>query len=126
MAVMGESIEQAQSDVFTAIAHPVRRQILDRLAEGEESVSHLAEPFGMSRPAVSQHLRVLRDAGLVAEERYGRERRYRLQPERLYEVHAWMRRYDRFWQTRLASLGAYLDRTEAEAGEAAGKAEAGE
>ncbi len=114
MAAMSNTSEHLQSDVFTAIAHPVRRQILDRLAEGEESVSHLAEPFGMSRPAVSQHLRVLRDAGLVAEERHGRERHYRLQPERLYEVHAWMRRYDRFWQTHLASLGAYLDRAEAE------------
>ncbi|MGZ3673637.1 MAG: ArsR/SmtB family transcription factor [Ktedonobacterales bacterium] len=107
------AIEHVQGDVFTAIAHPVRRQILDRLAQGEESVTHLAEPFDMSRPAVSQHLRVLRDAGLVAEERHGRERLYRLQPERLYEVRAWMRTYDRFWQTHLASLGAYLDRTEA-------------
>lgn len=109
-----EGIDRVESDVFTAIAHPVRRQILDRLTEGEESVSHLAEPFGMSRPAVSQHLRILRDAGLVTEERHGRERRYRLQPERLYEVRAWMRKYDRFWQTRLASLGAYLDRAEEE------------
>lgn len=112
MAVSNETSEPIHGDVFTAIAHPVRRQILDRLAEGAESASHLAEPFGMSRPAVSQHLRVLRDAGLVTEERRGRERHYRLQPERLYEVRAWMRTYDRFWQTRLASLGAYLARTD--------------
>lgn len=111
---MSKTIEHVQGDVFAAIAHPVRRQILDRLAVGEESVSQLAEPFGMSRPAVSQHLRVLRDAGLVAEERHGRERHYRLQPERLYEVHAWMRTYDRFWLTRFASLGAYLDRADGE------------
>lgn len=111
MAVIkaNETIEHAQSDVFMAIAHPVRRQILDRLAEGEESVSHLAEPFGMSRPAVSQHLHVWRGAGLVTEERHGRERHYRLQAERPYEVHAWMRQYDRFWRTHLAALGVYLD-----------------
>lgn len=109
--------EHIQGDVFLAIAHPVRRQILDRLAAGEESVSQLAEPFGMSRPAVSQHLRVLRDAGLVTEQRHGRERHYRLQPERLDEVRAWMRTYDRFWHTHLASLGAYLARAEAEEAE---------
>src|SRR5438876_6210860 len=75
-----------QPDVFTAISHRARRQMLDRLTEAERSVSEIAAHFDMSRPAVSQHLRVLLDAGLVAERRHGRERRYRLIPERLGSV----------------------------------------
>ncbi|HLT19455.1 MAG TPA: metalloregulator ArsR/SmtB family transcription factor [Thermomicrobiales bacterium] len=103
------------NDVFQAIAHPARRQILDRLLSGEATVGELAEPFDISRPAVSQHLRVLRDAGLVTERREGRQRYYRIEPEPLEEVRAWLASYDQFWQDRLASLGRFLaDRDAAE------------
>jgi len=109
MSVAAKTAQHADADIFTAIAHPVRRQILDQLVDGEQSVTRLAEPFGMSRPAISQHLRVLRDVGLVAEQRRGRERQYRLQPERLYEARAWMQKYERFWRHHLAALGDYLE-----------------
>jgi DNA-binding transcriptional ArsR family regulator len=111
MPVTSKTVQHADADIFTAIAHPVRRQILDRLAEGEASVSRLAEPFGMTRPAISQHLRILRDVGLVTEARHGREHHYHLLPERLYEVQAWMQKYQRFWRTRLEALGGYLEHT---------------
>ena len=70
-------------DVFAAISHRARRQMLDLLAGAERSVSDITTRFEISRPAVSQHLRVLLDAGLVTEQRHGRERRYRLVPEQL-------------------------------------------
>ena len=95
--------------IYTAIAHPVRRQLLDQLLDGEQSVHALAGSFTVSRPAVSQHLHVLLDAGLVAERREGRERHYRLQPERLREVQQWLRKYERFWQDRLGALTTYLE-----------------
>ncbi|HEX9336508.1 MAG TPA: metalloregulator ArsR/SmtB family transcription factor [Pseudonocardiaceae bacterium] len=101
----------ATTDVYAAIADPTRRHILDLLAEAEQSVTELAAPFSadMSRPAVSQHLRVLRGAGLVSEHRAGRQRIYRLEPAGLREVDLWLRSYQRFWQTRFAALGDYLD-----------------
>src|SRR6476660_7266648 len=100
------------TDVFTAIAHPMRRQLLDLLAEGERPVKGLADPFEVSRPAISQHLRILLDAGLVDERRVGRERVYRLHPERLDDVRQWLRTYDRFWRRGLAALGNYLEEEE--------------
>jgi DNA-binding transcriptional ArsR family regulator len=99
------------ADVYSAIADPTRRRILDLLAAASRSVGELALPFRMSRPAVSQHLRVLRDAGLVSEHRSGRQRIYRLEPAGLREVDLWLRSYQRFWQTKFAALGDYLDET---------------
>ena len=81
------------SDVFRAIADPNRRRMLDLLRSGERSVGELAKPFRMSMPAVSQHLKVLRNAGLVRERRVGRQRIYRVQPARLREVQKWASRY---------------------------------
>ena len=72
----------------------------------------LAERFDATRPAISQHLRVLRDADLVREAKVGRERRYRLHAAALREAHAWIARYEAFWDDRLARLGAALDRAE--------------
>ena len=100
MAVLSSS----EPDVFGAISHPARRQMLDLLVESERSVNALTESFDMSRPAVSQHLRVLLDAGLVTEQRHGRERHYRLVPERLNPVRDWIGRYERFWDDRLQRL----------------------
>ena len=111
MSTISKTVQYADADIFTAIAHPVRREILDRLVGGEESVAQIAAPFGMTRPAISQHLRILKDVGLVAEERHGRERLYRLQPQRLSEVRNWLAKYDHFWRSHLADLGAYLERT---------------
>lgn len=95
--------------IFAALASPVRRRLIDLLAEGERPVNALAEPFAMSRPAVSQHLHVLLDAGLVSEQRAGRERLFRLQPGRLRQVRDWVRAYEHFWRDRLGALGEYLD-----------------
>ncbi|HEX8996729.1 MAG TPA: metalloregulator ArsR/SmtB family transcription factor [Ktedonobacterales bacterium] len=98
-----------QADIFAAIAHPARRQILDLLADHERNVNEIARNFGVSRPAISQHLRILLDAGLVAESRHGRERRYRLVPQPLAQAHDWLAQYERFWRDRLRDLGDYLD-----------------
>jgi DNA-binding transcriptional ArsR family regulator len=97
-------------DVYAALAEPSRRRLLDMLADGERPVHELASAFDVTRPAISQHLRVLRDAGLVAETRVGRERWYRLQAAALQEVHAWVSRYEAFWDERLTQLGAALER----------------
>lgn len=93
-----------EPDVFAAISHPARRLMLDRFAESDHSVNAMAEHFDMSRPAVSQHLRILLDAGLLTEERHGRERRYQIVPERLSPVRDWLAQYERFWDDRLQRL----------------------
>ena len=91
-------------DVFGAISHPARRHMLDLVAEADRSVNTIAGHFNMSRPAVSQHLRILLDAGLVTEQRHGRERRYSLVPKQLSEVRDWIAHYERFWDDRLQRL----------------------
>ena len=97
-----------EPDVFTAISHRARRRMLDLLTEAERSVSDIAAHFEMSRPAVSQHLRVLLDAGLVTEQRHGRERRYRLVPEQLGPVRDWIAHYEQFWDHHLQRLQKHL------------------
>ena len=97
-----------EQDVFGAISHPARRRMLDLLVEADRSVNTIAGHFPMSRPAVSQHLRILLDAGLVTEQRHGRERRYRLVPERLGPVRDWIAHYERFWDDHLQRLQKYL------------------
>jgi DNA-binding transcriptional ArsR family regulator len=101
---------RAANDVFRAVADPTRRGLLDRLAGGDESMMKLAESFAMSLPAVSQHLKVLREAGLVEERRDGRMRVYTLIPGRLREVSDWVGHYEQFWQTRLRKLGEHLEK----------------
>jgi DNA-binding transcriptional ArsR family regulator len=95
-------------DVFGAISHPARRHMLDLLARADHSVNAMAGHFKMSRPAVSQHLRVLLDAGLVTEQRHGRERRYHFVPQRLAPVRDWIGLYERFWDDRLQRLAKTL------------------
>jgi len=104
-----KSVQHADADVFTAIAHPLRRQILDMLAERDYTVTNLAEPFEVSRPAISQHLNILLETGLVSRERRGREQIYALRPENLNEVYRWLQHYEHFWQNKLDALGDYLD-----------------
>lgn len=97
------------SDVFRAIADPTRRGLLDGLIAGEATAGELARRFDLTFPAVSQHLKVLREVGLVTERRDGRNRRYRLRPEPLREVGDWIGRYERFWSAKLDALGRYLE-----------------
>jgi DNA-binding transcriptional ArsR family regulator len=101
-------ITERATAIFGAISHPARRRMLDLLAEGERAVNALAGEFEMSRPAVSQHLRVLLDAGLVTEGRHGRERRYRLSPDPLIVVRDWIAHYERFWDDHLRQLRVHL------------------
>jgi len=95
--------------VYRAIADPTRRRILDLLAGGDLPAGDLVQQFSISQPAVSQHLRVLREAGLVSPRRDGRRQVYRLHAEALAEVYDWVAHYEGFWSERLARLSGYLD-----------------
>jgi|SRR5579863_3466078 DNA-binding transcriptional ArsR family regulator len=95
--------------IFFAVSDPTRREILDLLLVSECSVGDLVRPFRISQPAISQHLRILREAGLVRVRRQGRERRYRLRGAQLRAVYDWVAHYERFWTEKLHALGAYLD-----------------
>jgi len=97
-------------DAFGVIAHPVRRELLERLAEGERRVTDLAADLPVSRPAVSQHLRLMHDVGVVRERRSGRERYYTLRRDRLGDVERWLRRLDQFWARGLRRLARHLER----------------
>jgi DNA-binding transcriptional ArsR family regulator len=99
----------AHADVFRAVADPTRRAILDRLRGGPTPVKALAEDFHHSRPAISKHLRVLRQARLVSETKVGRERFYQLQPAQLQHVAGWIEGYRAFWLTNLSQLKRYLE-----------------
>ena len=100
----------AQLDlVFGALADSTRRAILARLAEGESTVGQLAAPFDMSRPAISKHLRVLERAGMLKQQRDGRIRRCRLDPEPIREVAQWIEFHKQFWNTQLDSLTNFLE-----------------
>ena len=98
-------------DIFTALADPTRRRIIESLAAGETSFGELADQFEMSRPAVSQHLKVLRDAGIVASRPDAQRRIYRLNDESLEEVDAWIRKVREFWSQRLDRLERLLGDT---------------
>ncbi|MFD1954696.1 ArsR/SmtB family transcription factor [Paenibacillus thailandensis] len=91
-------------DVFQAIADPTRRSVLEMLIDRELPVGEISEHFTISRPAVSKHLRVLAEAGLVKERKVGRETRYRLEPGPLMELKRWLAYYDRFWDNKLDAL----------------------
>ncbi|GAA3345731.1 metalloregulator ArsR/SmtB family transcription factor [Amorphoplanes nipponensis] len=96
------------SVIFAALADPTRRAILARLAEGDATVSELAEPFSISLPAVSRHLKVLEQAGLITRSRSAQWRSSSLQAEPLREATAWMERYRRFWDDNFTRLDAHL------------------
>jgi DNA-binding transcriptional ArsR family regulator len=96
-------------DVFAALANPVRRELLRLLLDGPRTVNDLASHFAMRRPSVSDHLRVLRQAGLVSERKNGRERHYRLEAGPLVELQDWLHPYERFWRKRLTALRNVLD-----------------
>ena len=96
------------SSTFAALADPTRRAILARLASGEASVTELAEPFEMSMPAVSKHLKVLERAGLIVRGREAQWRPCRLDAARLREVNEWIEQYRRFWEESFDRLDDYL------------------
>ncbi len=97
------------SQTFAALADPTRRAILARLSAGETSVTELAEPFDMSLPAVSKHLKVLERAGLVARSREAQWRPCRLEAGPLKEANDWLEHYRRFWEQSFDRLESYLD-----------------
>jgi DNA-binding transcriptional ArsR family regulator len=99
----------ARADVFRAVADPTRRAILDRLRAGGAHVNALAAEFEQSRPAISKHLKVLRDARLVHETRVGRARLYQLDPVPLQRVAGWVEGYRSFWATSLDNLKRRLE-----------------
>ena len=97
--------------VLDVIAQPTRRRILDAVRDGERSVGELVDEVGMHQPGVSRHLKVLRDAGLVEVRRDAQRRLYRLRPEPLMELDAWLEPYRAEWSQRLDSLERHLHRT---------------
>jgi DNA-binding transcriptional ArsR family regulator len=100
--------EDELSVTFAALADPTRRAILARLAHGEATVLELAEPFQLSLPAVSKHLKVLQKAGLVSQGRRAQWRPCRLEPARLKDVSDWIERYRAIWEERFGRLDEYL------------------
>lgn len=102
------------SDTFAALADPTRRAILARLASGEATVNQLAEPFDISLPAVSRHLKVLEGAGLISRTREAQARPCKLEPQALQRAYAWIDHYRRFWDESFDRMAAYLAELQAE------------
>ena len=103
------AVTNVAEQIFAALSDPTRRAIVARLAAGEASVSEVAEPFAMSLPAVSKHLRVLEEAGLLARTKEGRVHRLRLVTEPMREASDWITAYREFWEGRLDALTEYLE-----------------
>ena len=99
---------------FAALADPTRRAILARLALGEASVTELAEPFSMSQPAVSKHLKVLEKAGLVSRGRDAQKRPVRLEAKPLSQATEWLENYRKFWEAQFERLDGLLDEMKAQ------------
>jgi DNA-binding transcriptional ArsR family regulator len=102
---------KALNRTFAALADPTRRRILAHLARGDQCVTDLADPYQMSLPAVSKHLRVLEKAGLLRRRRYGRIHEIHLQTEPLRQAAQWVEEYRKFWEGSLDRLAAYLEET---------------
>jgi DNA-binding transcriptional ArsR family regulator len=99
------------STIFAALADPTRRAILARLSESDAAVKALAEPFSLSGPAITKHLKVLEHAGLISRSREGQQRPCRLEPKALAPAADWIDQYRAMWEERLDRLGDYLKRT---------------
>jgi DNA-binding transcriptional ArsR family regulator len=108
------AVESRLDATFAALADPTRRAILARLTAGEASVTELAEPFEMSQPAISKHLKVLERAGLIARGRDAQRRPRRLDAAPLAEANEWLEHYRRFWEESFERLDAVLERMKAE------------
>ena len=105
------------SATFSALADPTRRAILARLAMGETTVNELAEPFDISLPAISKHLKVLEQAGLISRSRDAQSRPARIEPDGVKAVEEWLEEYRRMWSARLDRLEDYLREIQAKGGE---------
>lgn len=95
-------------DVFQAIADPVRRDIIELLAEQPLSVNSVAEKFDVSRPAISKHLKILKECGIIEINQQGRERYCQIQPRQLIPAFMWIEQYRKLWEDRLDSFEEYL------------------
>ena len=93
---------------FGALAHPIRRGILARLAKGEATVTELAKPYNVSAPAITKHMRILEEAGLLSRRKEGREHHCKLEAGRLDEAQRWIEHQRKFWNERLDALERYL------------------
>ncbi len=93
---------------FGALAHPIRRGILASLATGEATVAELAKPYKVSAPAISKHMRILEEAGLLSRRKQGREHHCRLEAKRMQEAERWLEYHRKFWNDRLDALELYL------------------
>jgi DNA-binding transcriptional ArsR family regulator len=105
--MVNDSSEQLTT-VFMALADPTRRAILERLAHGEASGTELARPFSISVPAISKHLRVLKNAELIRHRKEGRTHLFRLAARPMRDAAAWLEHYRHFWETQFDSLDTYL------------------
>jgi DNA-binding transcriptional ArsR family regulator len=104
----------AKHDVFQAIADPTRRKLLKLLSKEEMPVTVISGFFPMTRTAVSKHLRILADAGLLKERKVGRETRYKLEPEPLYQLKDWLQYFELFWENKLIALKNLVESEESE------------
>lgn len=93
---------------FNALAHPIRRGILARLSTGEASIAELAKPFKVTAPAITKHMKILEEAGLLSRKKEGRKHRCRLEERRMKEAQEWLEAHRRFWNERLDALERYL------------------
>jgi len=119
-----KSAHDPLSAQFAALADPTRRAILARLATGEATVMELSEPFEISQPAITKHLKVLENAGLITRTRDAQRRPARLEPQALKRVDEWLDRYRKLWKDRLDGLAEHL--REVQAAEEAAKKDKGE
>ncbi|WP_298859156.1 metalloregulator ArsR/SmtB family transcription factor [uncultured Gimesia sp.] len=111
---MVNSRTQQLDETFFALSDPTRRAIIARLADGDSTVAELSEPFHVSAPAISKHLKVLERAGLLTRDRDGRTRRCHLIPEPLKEAAEWVEKYQDFWEGKLDQLAKYLEQNKQE------------
>ncbi|WP_308634205.1 ArsR/SmtB family transcription factor [Paenibacillus silvisoli] len=102
-------LPSGKHDVFQAIADPTRREVLKLLVDQEMPVTAISGHFPMTRTAVSKHLRILAEAGLVKERKVGRETRYRLETQPLQELKNWLNYYERYWENKLTALQRFVE-----------------
>jgi len=99
---------ETRRDVFQAIADPTRREIINLLSKQPMNLNSITDHFDITRPAISNHIRILSECGIIAVEQVGRERYCRIQPKNLKEVADWIGQYDQLWETRINSFEKYL------------------
>lgn len=103
--------QKTLSAIFAALADPTRRAIIERLTSGEASAGQLAEPFGISKPAISKHLKVLENANLIVRKKDAQWHLFQLQTDALQQASDWIARYQKFWEDQLDALSEYLNHT---------------